>query len=344
LLPNHRLSLSSIAIELKDTFTLAHGSRTTTPAVIVQIEHEGISGYGEASLPPYLIENQKSVTDFLKKVDLSPFNDPVNIDVILDYITNLSNGNIAAKASVDIALNDLLGKIKGLPLYQILNIEKKNEIYSSYTIGITEKENIKSKIEQSTQYKYLKIKLGSSNDKQVIKIINSLTDKPLYVDINQGWLDEKYALDMIEWLANKNVKIIEQPLPKEKLNEAKWLNQRSPVPIVADEAVQNMEDIDKIGECYSGINVKLMKCGGIKQARLMFEKAKQLNLKIMLGCMTETSCGVTAASHLAAMADWVDLDGAELISNDPFTGMKIEKGKLIIPDLPGLGISKIKNF
>ena len=339
-----KLKYFPFTIELKDTFTLAHGSRATTPAVLVEIEHDGIVGYGEASLPPYLTENQNSVIDFLIKVDLGQFNDPTIIDSIIDYIDKLSDGNSAAKASVDIALHDLLGKIKGLPLHQMLNIEMKDNISSSYTIGISEIEKIRSKIEAAAGYEFYKIKLGTRSDKEIIEKVYSLTDKPLFVDVNQGWPNENYALNMIEWLANKNVKVIEQPLPKQMWEGSKWLKDRSPLPIIADEAVRNINDLEKANESFSGINIKVMKCGGIRNTKLMIEKAKQLNLKIMVGCMTETSCGVTAASHLASLADWVDLDGAELISNDPFTGLKIVEGKLIIPDLPGLGVNKIRNF
>lgn len=331
-------------IELKDVFTLSHSTRATTPAVIIEIEHDGIIGYGEASLPPYLPENQKSVIEFLKKVNIKSFNNPEEIDEILSYINKLSDGDRAAKASLDIAMHDLVGKMKGLPLYDLINIKLNNEIYSSYTIGISNEEKIDKKMREGSKYKFLKIKLGTKDDTKIIERINSLTDKPLYVDVNQGWSDVYLALDMIEWLAEKNVVLIEQPLPKQFVNESKWLNERSPIPIIADEAVQTADDLESIKDFYSGINVKLMKCGGIQPAKLMIEKAKNLGLKIMLGCMTETSCAITAASHLASLADWIDLDGAELISNDPFSGMKIVDGRLQIPNLPGNGVTRIGRY
>ena len=337
------LTYFPFTIELKDTFSLAHGSRKTTPAVIIEIEHEGIIGYGEASLPPYLIEDQKSVIEFLNKVNLSGFNNPTEINSILKYVNNLDEENNAAKASIDIALHDLTGKLMGLPLYKFLSIENKNEIFSSYTISITSNEKIKQMITDASQYEFFKVKLGTENDKEIIELISSMSGKPLYIDVNQGWNDKFYALEMVSWLADKNVKLVEQPLPKEMWEESKWLCERSPVPIIADESVQKIEDLEKVSKSFSGVNIKLMKCGGIHQAKLMFEKAKQLDLKTMLGCMTETSCAVTAASHLASLADWVDLDGAELISNDLFSGMKIVQGKLIIPETPGIGVVKILN-
>ncbi len=183
--------------------------------------------------------------------------------------------------------------------------------------------------------------MGTERDRSIIEIINSNTDKQLFVDINQGWEDEQFALDMITWLSEKNVELVEQPLRKEKIKEMKWLKERSPLPIIADEAVQSLDDLEFVKEAYSGINIKLMKAGGIRPALQMIQRAKELNLKIMIGCMTETSCAITAASHLSPLADWIDLDGAELISNDLFSGAKIDKGRVIIPDLPGLGIKKL---
>jgi L-alanine-DL-glutamate epimerase-like enolase superfamily enzyme len=185
------------------------------------------------------------------------------------------------------------------------------------------------------------VKLGSENDKEIISTIRQHTDKPLFIDVNQGWSDKYFALDMISWLADQNVILIEQPLPKENIRDSNWLIERSPLPIIADEAVQVLGDLEKIKDLYSGVNIKLMKAGGIRQAYRMMKEAKDLHLKIMIGCMTETSCAITAASHLSPLADWVDLDGVALISNDLFTGMLIKSGVVTIPNLPGLGVEKV---
>ena len=336
-----KLKFYPYTIKLKEQFTISVNSRTTTPAIMLEVEHDGITGYGEASLPPYLHEDQKSVIEFLRKVDLSLFKDLSDINIILDYIDNSSVGDNAAKAAVDIALHDLFGKIKNIPLYKYLNINKRGDIHTSFTIGISDEESLKQKIIEASQYKFLKIKLGTENDRKIVSTIREATDKPLFIDVNQGWNDQYFALDIINWLAEQNVVLIEQPLPKEKIKESKWLNERSPLPIIADEAVQSLTDLDIIKGVYSGINIKLMKCGGIRQAYRMIVKSRELNLKIMLGCMTETSCAISAASHLSPLADWVDLDGAELITNDLFSGSKMEKGRVVIPDLPGLGVEKI---
>jgi L-alanine-DL-glutamate epimerase-like enolase superfamily enzyme len=328
-------------IKLKEEFTLSGSSRSSTPAVMVEINHNGLIGFGEASLPPYLPENQKSVIDFLKSIELDSFDVNSETDLILDYITNFSEGNNAAKAALDIALYDLAGKLNSIPLYKYLNITKREDIITSFTIGITKPNDIKRKIDAASHYKILKIKLGTEADKEIVSSIRKYTDKPLFVDVNQGWLDRYFALDMIEWLSRQNVLLVEQPLPKEKVEAMFWLKEKCSLPIIADEAVQNLNDLEKFKDIYSGINIKLMKAGGIRQAYRMIQRAKELNLKIMLGCMTETSCAITAASHLSPLADWVDLDGAELISNDLFSGMKMKNGKIVIPDLPGLGIKKL---
>jgi len=336
-----KLKYYPYTIKLREEFTLSVSSRKTTPAVMVEVDHNGLTGYGEASLPPYLSEDQSSVINFLNKLSLEPINNPKDINSILDYVDNISEGNKAAKASVDIALHDLLGKFLDVPLHKYYGIDRSDNINSSYTIGISDLKKIKQKVGEASEFKFLKIKLGSENDKEIIAAIRALTDKPLYIDVNQGWSNKYFALDMIGWLAEQNVVLVEQPLPKENFDDANWLNEKSPLPIIADEAVQTINDLEKIKHLYSGVNIKLMKAGGIRQAFRMMQRAKELNLKIMLGCMTETSCAITAASHLSPLVDWVDLDGAELISNDLFTGMKIKDGALIIPYLPGLGVEKI---
>jgi L-Ala-D/L-Glu epimerase / N-acetyl-D-glutamate racemase len=338
-----KLSCYPYRLILKQRFTISTNSRTTTPAVMVEIEHDGRIGYGEASLPPYLDENQQSVIRFINKVNLKQFERPENLDSILLYIDEIEEGNNAAKASIDIALHDLAGKILEVPLYKFLNISKRDDLYSSYTIGISDEESLMQRIKEATKFKILKVKLGTEDDKKIIKMIRSLTDKPFYVDVNQGWRDKYFALDMITFLKEQNVILVEQPLAKKNLKDTSWITERSPLPIIGDEAVRGLKDLDRIKNVYSGLNIKLMKAGGINPAYRMIQKAKEMNLKIMIGCMTETSCAITAASHLSPMADWVDLDGAELISNDLFSGMKISDGKIVIPEAPGLGVKKLRN-
>jgi L-alanine-DL-glutamate epimerase-like enolase superfamily enzyme len=338
-----RFTFQPFTLELKHPFTVATYSRNETPIVLTEIEYGGEVGYGEASLPQYLGETLESVGKFLSKVDLIQFNDPLNIDDMLNYIDSIEEGNNAAKASVDIALHDLMGKLLEIPLYKYFGLNKPNDMFTSFTIGIDSLEMIINKLDEASEFKYYKVKLGTDNDKEIIATIRKKTKSNLYVDVNQGWKDKNYALDMIEWLSERNVILIEQPLPKENVDDIAWLNEKSPLPIIADEAVLRLKDIIAAKDIYSGINVKLMKSTGLSEALVMIKKAKDLDMKIMLGCMTETSCGVTAAAHLSSIVDWLDLDGPLLIKNDVFQGISYSNGKINLNDLPGIGIKKKKN-
>lgn len=337
-----KLKFYPYTLELKHTFTVATASRKTTPVMMVEIEYDGIIGYGEASMPPYLGESHQTATEFLSKVNLEQFPDPFKTEEILSYVDSIAPGNPAAKASIDIALHDLLGKLMNQPWYKIWGLNPENTPYTSFTIGIDKPDVVRQKVKEAEQYKILKVKLGLDNDKEMIETIRSVTDKPIRCDVNQGWKDKEYALKMIEWLATKGVEFIEQPMPKDWYDEHAWLRERSPIPVIGDESVQRLPDVKKAYGVYDGINVKLMKSTGMREAYKMILLAKSLGMKVMLGCMTETSCAISAAAQLSPMVDWADLDGAELISNDLFEGTKIIDGKVTLTNLPGIGVRKIK--
>ena len=338
---NIKLSWYLYTLELKYPFGISHNTRTTTPAVMVEIEYEGLTGYGEASLPPYLKETQQSVHSFLKKIDLSFFEDKPDLEAIFSDIDNLMPGNTAAKASIDIALHDLVGKMTKLPVYKMYDIPPKEKL-TSYTIGIDTTEVMIQKIQEAGNFHYIKAKLGTSDDVRIINTIRTETDKPIYADINQGWKNREEALDFTISLAENNVLLIEQPFRKTNYRDTAWLTARSPIPIVADEAVQRLSDLEKVKDAYTGINIKLMKSTGIAEAHKMITRARELNLKVMLGCMTESSCAISAAAHLSPLADWVDLDGNILIKNDNFKGVKATNGSIAPGNLPGLGITKLQ--
>jgi L-alanine-DL-glutamate epimerase-like enolase superfamily enzyme len=328
-------------LQLKHVFTLASGSRSTTPVMLTEIEFNGIIGYGEASMPPYLGESYETAGSFLKMVDLTRFSSPFLIEDILSYIDQLAPGNYAAKASIDIALHDLVGKIMKQPWYRIWGLNPEHTPNTSFTIGIDKPEVVKEKVREASPYKILKVKLGQGNDKEMIESVRSVTDTLICVDVNQGWTDRQKALEMIHWLKDKGVVFIEQPMVKSSVDDIAWLTQNSPLPIIADEAIQTIGDFKKIQGVYSGINIKLMKCGGLRAAYKMIGMARALDMKVMIGCMTETSCAVTAAAQLSPLVDWADLDGNLLISNDVFEGITIKNGKIILPDEPGIGIRKL---
>lgn len=332
------LSFTPYELKLRHSFNLAKYSRTTTPGVQVRLEYDGLIGYGEASMPPYLGESVDSVTSFLSKLDLSQFSDPFRIEDIHDYMDKVAPDNRAAKASVDIALHDLLGKIMGQPWYKIWGLNPDNAPDTSFTIGIDTAEVVKKKVDEASPYNVLKVKMGLDNDKELVDIIREKTNRPICVDANQGWNDKEKALEMCYWLAERNCLFVEQPMPKEMIDETAWLRERSPLPIIADEFLQRLPDVRRAAQAYDGINIKLMKSTGLHEAYKMAVLAKALGMKVMLGCMTETSCAVTAAAQLSPMVDWADLDGNLLIANDIFDGIKIVKGKVTIPDRPGIGV------
>ena len=325
-------------LKLRHSFNLAKYSRSTTPGVQVRLEYDGLIGYGEASMPPYLGESVESVTNFLSQLDLSQFSDPFRIEDIHDYMDKVAPNNRAAKASVDIALHDLLGKIMGQPWYKIWGLNPENAPDTSFTIGIDKADVVRQKVDEASPYNILKVKMGLDNDKELVEIIREKTDRPICVDANQGWNDKEKALEMIYWLAERNCLFVEQPMPKEMIEETAWLRERSPLPLIADEFLQRLPDVKRAYEAYDGINIKLMKSTGMHEAYKMAVLAKSMGMKVMLGCMTETSCAVSAASQLAPMVDWADLDGNLLIANDIFDGMKIVNGKVTIPDRPGIGV------
>jgi L-Ala-D/L-Glu epimerase len=334
------LQFKPYELHLKHVFTLASGSRTITPAMLTEIRYDGTAGYGEASMPPYLGESVESVASFLMKVDLSGFDSPFIVEDILTYIDNLAPGNHAAKASLDIALHDLVGKLMNQPWYRIWGLDPGKTPNTSFTIGIDTPAVVKEKVREAAPFRILKVKLGQKNDREMIETVRSETDKPLCVDVNQGWNDRSMALDMIHWLKDQGVVFVEQPMPKEAVDDIAWLTANSPLPVIADEAFQTIADFKKVQGVYSGINIKLMKCGGMNAAYKMISMARALDMKVMIGCMTETSCAVTAAAQLSPLVDWADLDGNLLIDNDVFDGLKIKDGKIILPELPGIGITK----
>jgi L-alanine-DL-glutamate epimerase-like enolase superfamily enzyme len=314
-------------------------SRTTTPIIILQLEYDGVIGIGESSMPPYLGETQKSVMQFLSKIKLDHFNGPFAIDEILSYVDSIEEGNNAAKAGFDIALHDLVGKIKNQSIGELYGIQpfpKK----TSFTIGIDSPEQMAKKAMEGIEmgFEILKIKLGTDYDKVILDRILELWNGPFSVDANQGWKNKEQALEFTHLLAEKGSLFVEQPFAAENLADSEWLSSRSPVPIIADESIKRLYQLEEISNSFHGINVKLMKSTGISEALKMITAAKQKNLKVVTGCMAESSCAVGAMSYLSSLADWVDLDGPFLMKNDPFEGLSLEQGILRLNDRIGVGI------
>ena len=290
-------------------------------------------------MPPYLGQSVESVTAFLNRVDLSQFSDPFNLEDILTYVDSLSQGDSAAKAAIDIALHDLVGKLMGQPWYRIWGLDPAKAPSTTFTIGIDTPEVVKEKtLEAVGKFNILKVKVGLHTDEEMIRAIREVTNVPLAVDANQGWQDRNQALEEIFWLKENGIVMVEQPMPKERLDDIAWLTQHSPLPIFADESVQRLMDIPSLVGAYNGVNIKLMKCTGMREGWKMANTARSLGMKVMVGCMTETSCAVSAAAQFSPFVDFADLDGNLLIANDRFDGVKVVGGKLTLPDRPGIGV------
>ena len=249
-----QLRFKPYELHLKHVFTLASGSRTTTPVMLVELEYDGITGFGEASLPPYLSETLESVAAFLSGLELTQFRNPFVIEDILDYVFNLAPGNFAAKAAVDIALHDLTGKLAGQPCHRLWGLNPDYSPVTSFTIGIDTPGVVRQKVKEASMFKILKVKLGRGNDREMIEAVRSVTDVPLCVDVNQGWTDRHMALDMVNWMAGLGVEFVEQPMNIKAIDDTAWLTQNSPLPIVADEALQGPGDVLRLHGVYSGIN------------------------------------------------------------------------------------------
>lgn len=333
---------------LKHTFTISGSSRSSTPIVLTRLTWNGVTGYGEASMPPYLGETTASVNEFLKRVRtevLPKFDDPFRIQEIMEQVDSLAVNDTAAKASVDIALHDLTGRIMGQPWWKIWGFSPEKTPCTSFTIGYDADDDIvREKTREASWAKVLKVKLGMGNvrDRRMIDLIRETApDIPVYVDANQGWKGRAETLEMIEWLAGKGVVMVEQPLSKYDLDGHAWLTERSPLPIIADESCQRLADIPHLKGAFSGINIKLMKCTGMREAREMITLAKALDMRLMIGCMTETSVAISAAAQLSPEMEWADLDGNVLLANDCFSGMKLTNGRITLSDAPGIGVNPV---
>ena len=334
-----KLTYQPFELELKHRFTIAKFSRTSTPLMLLQIAHEGFTGYGEASMVPYMGESLEKAMAFLSRFDVSNIKFPFNFDSIIEYLDSIAPGQPAIKAAIDIALHDLDGKLQGKPCWQLLGSNATLMPDTSFTVGIDTPEVLRDKIKGGDNCKIIKVKLGRDSDRELVSTVRAVTAKPLFIDANQGWTDRQQALDMTHWLHEQGVLLIEQPFAKTDPESNAWLSARSPIPIIGDEAVQRLNDVDAAAGIYNGINIKLMKSAGMHEAKQMIAKATSLGLKLMIGCMSETSCATLAAAALAPQCHWADLDGPFLTANNPFIMPKFENGKWVLTPDAGLGLN-----
>ncbi len=326
-----QITITNFFLEFKTPFAIAHGTRNGTDLVFFKLEHDGIVAMGEASLPPYLHDTKESVTKFITSFFKNPVDLSQGLPSLLQDLMIFAEGNFAAKACVDIAFHNWFAQQAGVPVWKMLGLINTPLPLCTFTIGMDEPAAIKGKVAAVGDFELLKVKLGGNQDKEIISAIREVTNKPLCVDVNQGWHNDKEtALEMIEWLKEQGVIFVEQPLDKNDLVSQAWLHERSPLPLIADEAAQVPSDIKMIKDIYDGVNIKLMKCGGIGEGLKMIKLARDFNLKVLVGSMSESGCAISAAANLSSLADWVDLDGPLLTKNNPFDIVKYEKGRVVI--------------
>jgi L-alanine-DL-glutamate epimerase-like enolase superfamily enzyme len=337
------LSTKIVRLNLQHTWTTTMSSSQYRDTLHTTFTRGGITGHGEGAPIVRYHEDAASAQKAVESVrDLLLSADPMQFAKIMAEIFKRVPGEWAGKAAIDIALMDWVGKKLGIPLYSYFGLDPKDAPLTTFSIGIDTPEITKQKTLEAADYPVLKVKVGLATDEPTIEAVRSVTKKPLRVDANEGWKDKEEAVRKINWLEKMGVEFIEQPLPAEMLEEQRWIRSRVHIPIFADEACQRASDIPKLRECFDGVNVKLDKSGGMLEAYRMLEIAKSLGMKTMLGCMISSSVTVTAAAHLSPLVDFSDLDGNLLISNDPYRGVRVEKGKLILPNSPGLGLTAAK--
>ena len=324
-------------IYLKHTFGISRSKNDWYDVLILYIIDGNIIARGEAAPSARYNESINTLLDIINNDIILPQN-LYDRKIIWDFIYPQLKGVKALEAAFSMALWDWWGQKLGKPIYSLFQLGELRMPLTSYTIAIGDLDDIAKKVEEAEPYSILKIKLGTpSKDKEIIKEVRKITDKLIRIDANEGW-EEDSALHMCNWLADQNVEFIEQPFPANQLLQTANLRKKSPLDIYADENSVSTIDIPKIRHAFDGINIKLMKCGSLEEAQNMINMAKSFKMKTMLGCMVETSIGITAASHLAANVDCVDLDGNLLIKNDPYKGATVLNGKLVLPEQNGLGV------
>ncbi len=333
------LSYHPLDLKLKHIFQIARETRTVQNNVVALLKDEdGIIGYGEAAPTRFFGEDVMSVMRTLvQSLDLFKDADPFQIEDITLYLKNKFPPDAAARAAIDIALHDMIGKKLKIPLYKFLGLRRHEGKETSFTIGIDTMEKMCKKVEEAKDFPILKIKMGFQDDIKVLKELRKITKAIFRVDANTGWTPDE-AIQKLNLMEELGVELVEQPFPVGSIEPLKKVRRHTKIPIFVDEDVKDSKDIPAFSDAADGINIKLMKCGGIREAIRMIYTARALNLKIMIGCNIESSVSITAAAHLMSLVDYIDLDGNLLVINDPYIGVIVDKGKLTLPAGNGLGV------
>jgi len=335
-----RLAFDVVTIHTRHPFIIARGGRSEYQVVCLRIsDGDGTEGWGEAYPSSYYGESLEGVQAALKRVAAKLPDDPFDLEGAEAALARLIPESAATRAALSEAYHDLVGKRLGVPLWKLWGLDPKKAPRSSFTIGIDEPEKMRQKVAEASSYPVLKIKLGTDHDEAILKTIRDATDKPIRVDANAGW-DQKKALRMLPILKDYGVELLEQPLPPADLDGIAAVTAASDIPVVVDESCLVAADIPKLVGKVHGINIKLAKCGSLREALRMIATARAHGMKVMVGCMIETSIAITAAAHFTPLVDFADLDGAALTLDDPFAGASIDGGQIRLPDGPGLGVRR----
>jgi L-Ala-D/L-Glu epimerase len=338
--PSCRVETSIVRLKLRHTWTTTMSSSEYRDTLHLRLTSAGVTGVGEgAPIVRYhedAVGAQKAIESIHSQITSC---DPWQFDKLMEEVFHKLDGQFAAKAALDIALMDWAGKRLNVPLYRLLGLDPAATPVTTFSIGIDTPEVTRQKVREAEAFPVLKIKVGLSTDEPTIEAVRSVTRKPLRVDANEGWKDKEEAVRKINWLESQGVEFVEQPMPAEMLEETRWVRSRVHIPIIADEACLNVRAIPQLVDAYDGVNVKLDKFGGVQAAGRALHLARSLGMKTMLGCMVSSSVSVTAAAHLSPLVDYADLDGNLLIANDPYKGVTVQNGKLVLPSGPGLGLA-----
>jgi L-Ala-D/L-Glu epimerase len=331
-----------IDLNLTTPFRISRGVQDTASNVIVQVQYNEHVGYGEAAPDEYYGENQETVLSCISTFAGNLGDDPFVIEDIMSALEQLIRFHPAAKAAVDMALYDLVGKILHVPLYKLLGLNPAHTPHTSFTLGIDSPENMAKKALLAHDYPILKVKVGTNDDIAMLAAIREVSPATIRVDANTAWTP-KEAIKMINALAPYGIEFVEQPIAPHDLEGLRLIRENVPVPIIADESCVTIDDIPRLAGCVDGVNFKLMKSNGITNVLKMIHVARAHNLRVMIGCMIESSLAITAAAHLTPLVDYADLDGHLLINNDPYEGVRVVNGKLLLPETPGLGVQKTQS-
>ncbi len=333
-----RVSVKIFELKLRQAWGLSRGTWTTRRNAFVRVERDGVVGLGEAAPIARYSETAESAAAFIEKARPVLDRDLREYALRFGEIEALGPGEHAAKAALDMAVLDWVGRKLGEPVWRLLGLGRDKVMTTTYSIGIDEVPVMQQKLREAPDFGVYKIKVGTPDDRKIIEGIRAVTGKPLITDANEGWKTKEEALEMIDWMAGQGVELVEQPLPADRLEDQGWLKERVKIPIFADECLIRPSDLPRIAPYFHGVNVKVMKCGGLQEAVRLAGMARALDLKLMIGCMIESSLGISAAAAVAQLFDRADLDGNLLVSNDPFRGVKTEKDRLVLGDGPGLGV------